>query len=135
MKNEPRSAPAGVRFLVALVALGAICAGCASMPTGRFDTLVAASKGVETSTAQTDADLVKLTRRFMLFSPAPGPYRGDSFAPVVEGGGARLDFDFGPRLEPRQAGLGVLAPYTQAPPALAPEGYDGRLERAAPPLR
>ncbi len=81
MKNERRIAPAGVRFLVALVALGAICAGCASMPTGRFDTLVAASKGVETSTAQTDADLVKLTRRFMMFSPAPGPYRVDSFAP------------------------------------------------------
>jgi hypothetical protein len=36
--------------------------------------VVAASKGVETSTAQTDADLVKLTRRFMMFSPAPGPY-------------------------------------------------------------
>jgi len=43
----------------------------------------------------------------------PGPYRVDSFAPVVEVGGARLDFDFGPRLEPRQAALGVLAAYTE----------------------
>jgi len=123
MKNERRIAPAGVRFLVALVALGAICAGCASMPTGRFDTLVAASKGVETSTAQTDADLVKLTRRFMMFSPAPGPYRVDSFAPVVEVGGARLDFDFGPRLEPRQAALGVLAAYTEVLAAFARKDY------------
>jgi hypothetical protein len=130
MKNERRIAPAGVRFLVALVALGAVCAGCAGMPTGRFDTLVAASKGVETSTAQTDADLVKLTQRFMMFSPAPGPYRVDSFAPVVEVGGARLDFDFGPRLEPRQAALGVLAAYTEVLAAFARKDYGGELDRA-----
>src|SRR5437899_9536720 len=130
MKNERRIAPAGVRFLVALVALGAICAGCAGMPTGRFDTLVAASNGVEARTAQTDADLVKLTRRFMTFSPAPGPYRVDSFAPVVEVGGARLDFDFGPRLEPRQAALGVLAAYTEVLAAFARKDYGGELDRA-----
>src|SRR5437867_6475527 len=131
MKNERRIVSVGVRFLVALVALGAISAGCAAVPTGRFDALAAASKGVETRTTQTDADLVKLTRRFMLFSPAPGPYRADSFAPVVEVGGARLDFDFGPRLEPRQAALGVLASYTEALAAFARKDYDGELDRAA----
>ncbi|OLC57338.1 MAG: hypothetical protein AUH76_19310 [Candidatus Rokubacteria bacterium 13_1_40CM_4_67_11] len=131
MKTERRIAPAGVRFLVALVALSTISAGCAAVPTGRFDALAAASKGVETRTTQTDADLVKLTRRFMLFSPAPGPYRADSFAPVVEVGGARLDFDFGPRLEPRQAALGVLASYTEALAAFARKDYDGELDRAA----
>ena len=131
MKTERRIVPAGVRFLVALVALSTISAGCAAVPTGRFDALAAASKGVETRTTQTDADLVKLTRRFMLFSPAPGPYRADSFAPVVEVGGARLDFDFGPRLEPRQAALGVLASYTEALAAFARKDYDGELDRAA----
>src|SRR2546422_10252477 len=131
MKNARRIAPAGVRFLVAFVALGALCAGCAGMPTDRFDTLVAASKGVETRTTQTDADLVKLTRRFMLFSPAPGPYRAASVAPVVEVGGARLDFDFGPRLEPRQAALGVRASSTEAIAVFARKDYDGELDRAA----
>jgi len=130
MKNERRVAATGVRFLVALVVLCAVCAGCAGMPTGRFDTLVAASKAVEMSTAQTDADLVNLTRRFMMFSPAPGPYRVDSFTPVVEVGGARVDFDFGPRLEPRQAALGVLAAYTEVLAAFARKDYGGELDRA-----
>src|SRR6266545_2284448 len=98
MKNERRIVSVGVRFLVALVALGAICAGCASMPTGRFDTLVAASKGVETSTAQTDADLVTLTRRFMMFSPRQLDEVG------VGLGRARLHALA--RREPRQAALG-----------------------------
>src|SRR2546426_11600836 len=122
MKNARRIAPAGVRFLVAFVALGALCAGCAGMPTGRFDTLVAASKGVETRTTQTDADLVKLTRRFMLFSPAPGPYRADSFAPVVEGGGAPVDFALCPRLEPRLAALVGLASYPDSISAVSRKG-------------
>ena len=130
MKNERRVAAAGVRFLVALVVLGAMCAGCSAMPTGRFDTLVAASKAVEVGTAQTDADFINLTRRFMTFSPAPGPYRVDSFAPVVEVGGARLDFDFGPRLEPRQAALGVLVAYTEVLAAFARKDYGGELDRA-----
>jgi len=129
VKNERRIA-ARVRFLVVLVVLGAMCAGCAGLPTGRFDTLAAASKGVETRTAQTDADVVKLTRRFMVFSPAPGPYRVDSFVPVVEVGATRLDFDFGPRLEPRQAALGVLAAYTDALAAFARKDYGGELDHA-----
>jgi hypothetical protein len=130
MKNGRHITPAGARFLVALVVIGVVCAGCAGMPTGRFDTLVAASKAMEISTAQTDADLMNLTRRFMTFSPAPGPYRVDSFAPVVEVGGARVDFDFGPRLEPRQAALGVLAAYTEVLAAFARKDYGGELDRA-----
>ena len=135
MKNERKVAPAAVRFLVALAVLGLACAGCgATVPTGRFDALAEASLGVEAKTVQTDADFVRLTRRFMTFSPAPGPYRADSFAPIVEVGGTRLDFDFGPRLEPRQAALGVLAAYTEALAAFARKDYQGELDQATQSL-
>jgi hypothetical protein len=131
MNTERRIAPPGARLLVALVVLGAVSAGCgATVPTGRFDALAEASRGVESKTAQTDADFLKLTRRFMTFSPAPGPYRADSFAPVVDVGGTRVDFDFGPRLEPRQAALGVLAAYTEALAAFARKDYQGELDQA-----
>jgi len=134
MKSERGVAPTAVLLLVALVALGALSAGCAGLPTGRFDALASASKGVEMATAQTDADFVRLTRRFMTFSPAPGPYRADSFAPIVEVGGAKVDFDFGPRLEPRQAALGVLASYTEVLAAFARKDYDGELDAATQSL-
>jgi hypothetical protein len=135
MNTERRIAPPGARLLVAIVVLGAVSAGCgAAVPTGRFDALAEASRGVESKTAQTDADFIKLTRRFMTFSPAPGPYRADSFAPVVDVGGTRVDFDFGPRLAPRQAALGVLAAYTEALAAFARKDYQGELDQATQSL-
>ena len=131
MKNQRRIAPSGARVLVALLLLGAVCAGCgAAVPTGRFDALAEASRGVESKTAQADADFIKLTRRFMTLSPAAGPYRADSFAPVVDVGGTRVDFDFGPRLEPRQLALGVLVAYTEALAAFARKDYQGELDQA-----
>lgn len=84
------------RPLVLAVVL--LAAGCAALPTGRFDTLAAAAKGVEARTTETDAEVVQLTRRFMLFSPAPGPYTVNSFVPAVDIDGRKFDFDFGPRL-------------------------------------
>ena len=123
MKTEARVVLARGLMLLALVA---IVAGCASLPTGRFDALAAASKGVEMRTLQTDADVVKLTRRFMVFVPAPLPYKVDSFKPIVDG----QDFDFAPRLEPRQVALDVLASYTEALAAFARKDYQGELDRA-----
>jgi hypothetical protein len=87
---------AGIVPLVLAVVL--LAAGCAALPTGRFDTLAAAAKGVEARTTETDAEVVQLTRRFMLFSPAPGPYTVNSFVPAVDIDGRKFDFDFGPRL-------------------------------------
>src|SRR3989442_13629646 len=46
------------------------------------------------------------------------------------GGGARLDLDSAPRLEPRQAALGVLAAYTEVLAAFARKDYGGELDRA-----
>ena len=124
MKIEARAVLTRGLVLVALVAL---CAGCgAAVPTGRFDALAAASKGVESKTRETDADIVKLTRRFMVFAPAEGPYKLDSFAPVVDG----QDFDFAPRLAPRLAALDVLAAYTEALAAFARKDYAGDLDQA-----
>jgi hypothetical protein len=71
-----------------------------------------------------------MTRRFMIFSPAPGPYTPRSFAPVVSVGGQQLDFDFGPRLAPRKAALDVLTSYTDALAAFAKKDYQGDLDRA-----
>jgi hypothetical protein len=116
-----------VRLALAVVVLAA---GCAALPTGRFDTLATAAKGVEARTTETDADIVQLTRRFMLFSPAPGPYTVNSFVPAVDIGGTKFDFDFGPRLEPRQAALDVLVAYTDALAAFARKDYQRDLDRA-----
>jgi hypothetical protein len=114
-----------------LVALVAVFAGCgAALPTGRFDALAAASKAVETKTAETDAEIVKLTRRFMVFAPAKGQYTVTSFKPELDG----MDFDFGPRLAPRLAALDVLASYTQALAAFARKDYQGDLDQATQSL-
>ncbi|HMH52336.1 MAG TPA: hypothetical protein VK548_19005 [Candidatus Acidoferrum sp.] len=113
-----------------LVALVAVFAGCgAALPTGRFDALAAASKGVENKTRETDADIVKLTRRFMIFT-AQAPYKDTSFKPEIDG----MDFDFGPRLAPRLAALDVLASYTQALAAFARKDYQGDLDQATQSL-
>ena len=119
--------PGIVRPLLMVVLLAA---GCAGLPTGRFDALATAAKGVETGATETDADIVQLTRRFMLFSPAPGPYTVSSFAPTIDIDGTKHDFDFGPRLEPRRAALDVLVAYTEALAAFARKDYQRDLDRA-----
>ena len=111
-----------------------LTAGCAGLPTGRFDALAAASKELETRTTETDADIVQLTRRFMLFSPAPGPYTVDSFVPTVDIDGTKHDFDLGPRLAPRQAALDVVAAYTEALAAFARKDYQRDLDKATQKL-
>jgi hypothetical protein len=116
--------------VVGLVLVILLFAGCAGVPTGRFDALATAAKEVHTKTSATDADIVQLTRRFMIFSPAAGPYTANSFVPTIEIDGTKYDFDFGPRLEPRQAALDVLAAYTEALAAFARKDYQGDLDKA-----
>jgi hypothetical protein len=118
-RRDPRRLE--VTWIVLAVAL--LAAGCAGLPTGRFDALATAAKEVEVRASTTDADLVGLTRRFMIFSPASGPYTVNSFAPVIDVDGTKYDFDFGPRLAPRQAALDVLASYTEALAAFARKDY------------
>jgi len=128
MKTEARLILTRALILVALVAL---CAGCgAAVPTGRFDVLAAASKDVEIKTRETDADIVKLTRRFMVFTPTLKEYKLNSFEPTIEG----QSFAFGPRLEPRHAALDVLASYTEALAAFARKDYQGDLDQATQSL-
>jgi hypothetical protein len=117
-----------------VLAVALLAAGCAGLPTGRFDALATAAKEVETRATTTDADVVALTRRFMIFSPASGPYTVNSFAPVIDVDGTKVDFDFGPRLEPRQAALDVLASYTEALAAFARKDYQRDLDRATQKL-
>jgi hypothetical protein len=109
-------------------------AGCAALPIGRFDALAAATRETQNRTAATDADVVQLSRRFMIFSPAPGPYTASSFVPRIEIGGTTLDFDFGPRLAPREAALAVLAGYATALAAFARKDYQGDLDAATQAL-
>ena len=123
-----------VAYSMLAFALAVLLNGCAGLPTGRFDALAAASRGVDASTAEADSEIVKLTRRFMIFSPAPGPYKIDSFAPVIEVQGQRRDFDFGPRLAPRKAALDVLVSYTEAVAAFAKKDYQGDLDQATQSL-
>ena len=117
-----------------VLAIVLLIAGCASIPTGRFDALATVAKEVDTKTSATDADIVQLTRRFMVFSPAPGPYTANSFVPTIEIDGMKHDFDFGPRLEPRRAALDVLAAYTEALAAFAKKDYQGDLDNATQSL-
>ena len=119
---------------ISVMALAAGLAGCAGLPTGRFDSLATSTRDIQTKTVQTDGDLVKLTRRFMIFSPAPGDYKPDTFAPVIEVAGQKHDFDFGPRLEPREAALEVLAAYAAALAAFARKDYQGELDKATQDL-
>ena len=119
--------------MVAVVLAGLLC-GCAGLPTGRFDALAGAVKGVDANAAETDDGIVALTQQFMIFSPAPGPYRVDSFAPVIDVQGQRRDFAFGPRLEPREAALDVLVSYTEALAAFARKDYQGDLDQATQAL-
>lgn len=113
-----------------VVAVALLVAGCASLPTGRFDALATAAKEVDVRASAMDADIVGLTQRFMIFSPASGPYTVNSFAPVIDVDGTKYDFDFGPRLEPRQAALEVLASYAEALAAFARKDYQHDLDRA-----
>jgi hypothetical protein len=137
-----RSAATGARGLararlaggLVLLVLAVTATGCGSVPRGRFDALAAASKDVEARTVETDADIVRLTRRFMIFSPAPGPYTTRSFVPEIDVDGQKQDFDFGPRLQPREAALGVLSAYTEALAAFAKKDYQGDLDRATQSL-
>jgi len=117
-----------------VLAIVLLIAGCASIPTGRFDALATVAKEVDTKTSATDADIVQLTRRFMVFSPAPGPYTANSFVPTIEIDGMKHDFDFGPRLEPRRAAVDVLAAYTEALAAFAKKDYQGDLDNATQSL-
>jgi hypothetical protein len=115
-------------LLVAIILV--LASGCAAVPTGRFDALALATREVDTRTGEVDGDVVQITRRFMIFSPAPGPYTPRSFAPVVTVGGQQADFDFGPRLAPRKAALDVLVAYTEALSAFAKKDYQGNLDKA-----
>jgi hypothetical protein len=130
LRRAYRPVPGCPGIVRPLLMVALLAAGCAGLPTGRFDALAAAAKGVETRTTETDADIVQLTRRFMLFSPAPGPYTVSSFAPTIDIDGAKHDFDFGPRLEPRRAALDVLVAYTEALAAFARKDYQRDLDRA-----
>jgi hypothetical protein len=116
------------------MALAAALAGCAGLPTGRFEALATSTRDIQTKTVQTDGDIVKLIRRFMVFSPAPGEYKLDSFAPVIEVAGTKQDFDLGPSLEPREAALDTLAAYASALAAFAKKDYQGDLDEATQDL-
>jgi hypothetical protein len=120
-------------YIVA-ASLTGLLSGCAGLPTGRFDALVGSVKSVETTTTETDREITLLTRHFMIFSPSPGPYRVESFVPVIEIQGQRRDFDFGPRLEPRGAALDVLVSYAEALAAFARKDYQGELDQATQSL-
>ena len=119
---------------VTLSIVGVMVGGCAALPVGRFDSLAAAGKNVEVKTRDADARVVKMTRQYMIFNPAEGDYTVKSFAPTVKDDGRTYDFDFGPRLEVREAALEVLTNYLEALAAFARKDYQGDLDEATQSL-
>jgi hypothetical protein len=119
---------------ITLSIVGMMGAGCAALPVGRFDALAAAGRHVEERTRDADARVILMTRQYMIFNPARGDYTVKTFVPAVEEGGRTLDFDFGPRLEPREAALDVLTRYLEALAAFAKKDYQAGLDEATQSL-
>ncbi len=108
---------------------------CASIPSGRFDSLAAASQTVLQSSVETYARIENLQRRYMLFNPAEGPFTVNTFKPqIVDDQGQMRDFDLGPRLRFRESALEVLAKYAEALQAFAKKDYQGDLDKASQEL-
>jgi hypothetical protein len=109
--------------------------GCASLPTGRFDSLAAASHLILQGSKNTYTRIETLERGYMVFNPVPGKLAPGTFRPtIIDDNGKTHDFDYAPRLRFRESALEVLATYADTLQAFVKKDYQGDLDKAVQEL-
>lgn len=100
---------------------------CGTIPSGRYESLRAASEGVSSTLGETYVRIEKRQREFVVLAAPNQPLTKDSFKPVIHG----QSFDIKPELEYRDNVLNVLVNYCKALEALAGKNFAADVDKSA----